>query len=629
MLSADPVDPLPKGKITNIADADQLLHYAAQAQFAKIGFSQNNIAELLVLDKGGLSKKIHKMDVKTAKQLDAIIIALAPEMDRSGGLGSLAVRLRGLENITGTGAEIPAPWTRELLKRPADDEFGVLTQASALLSMFRALQDTPHEVRMKFRIDTKEMIDRYREEIRKLVDQLLLIGGSPPTPRNIDALVLLGSIGAHAFDLPETGLQTGLEWALRDMPLGFRAWRAVTKLVHLSRSLKLEPEELKYWVKQYLEEAEELREVSLYPGRSLDLELAITVPLEWSPPGEDWAGAVLLARARNTEATVRERGTAALGLWERTVRNQTGDRDEVRKHLEKLIVDYTNEAEEKGAATGLRWVATTLRHLLDTGEAVCITWPEGHAPCRQVVADGAAHLKTEGIPDNILENTITLFEHALLQNAGVHRRQAIDTLLTGGWARPVTRALERVLKHEKAESWLRCRALFALGFLQVRDAGVVEILKDACIKAHTTLATDQIVTKPRVSELHAGLCAVADCFGATGSEVQANNIRRSLDKTLRAIVYNSPHRSEPAFYPVFRATAYVLLVTAQPRVNGEHDMSQELLEHLTDHPDEVTSRLSTWALAFRFADDGTIRPLHQAPLHIKKRPSKQDPTDDA
>ncbi len=38
-------------------------------------------------------------------------------------------------------------------------------------------------------------------------------------------------------------------------------------------------------------------------------------------------------------------------------------------------------------------------------------------------------------------------------------------------------------------------------------------------------------------------------------------------------------------------------------------MSQELLELLCHHPDTVTAGLSSWALNFRFAPDGTIRPL--------------------
>ena len=68
------------------------------------------------------------------------------------------------------------------------------------------------------------------------------------------------------------------------------------------------------WVRQLIGDSEELRKSSLYAGSSLDLELAITVPAAWSPPGDDWVGEALLTRARNGEATIRERGTAVMGL---------------------------------------------------------------------------------------------------------------------------------------------------------------------------------------------------------------------------------------------------------------------------------------------------------------------------
>jgi hypothetical protein len=54
-------------------------------------------------------------------------------------------------------------------------------------------------------------------------------------------------------------------------------------------------------------------------------------------------------------------------------------------------------------------------------------------------------------------------------------------------------------------------------------------------------------------------------------------------------------------------------MTAQPsRPNGPPDLSRVLLEKLSRHPDEVTAGLSRWALTFRFAGDGTIRPLLDA-----------------
>ena len=62
-----------------------------------------------------------------------------------------------------------------------------------------------------------------------------------------------------------------------------------------------------------------------------------------------------------------------------------------------------------------------------------------------------------------------------------------------------------------------------------------------------------------------------------------------------------------------RPTAYLLTFTAQPRAGQDKDLSETLLEKLAGHPDEATAQLSQWALDFRFAPDGTIRPLLEAP----------------
>jgi hypothetical protein len=94
--------------------------------------------------------------------------------------------------------------------------------------------------------------------------------------------------------------------------------------------------------------------------------------------------------------------------------------------------------------------------------------------------------------------------------AVVYRRHAIDALLAGGWTLPVTRALEQVLVHPEAEPWLRCRALFALGFLQERDIGVERILREAYERAHQALQADQ--SRSAASEMHAVLFAIGDCF---------------------------------------------------------------------------------------------------------------------
>jgi hypothetical protein len=49
--------------------------------------------------------------------------------------------------------------------------------------------------------------------------------------------------------------------------------------------------------------------------------------------------------------------------------------------------------------------------------------------------------------------------------------------------------------------------------------------------------------------------------------------------------------------------------------NALTDLSQELLQKLSAHPDPVASKLSKWVLSFRFAPDGAIRPLLTAIEH--------------
>ena len=191
----------------------------------------------------------------------------------------------------------------------------------------------------------------------------------------------------------------------------------------------------------------------------------------------------------------------------------------------------------------------------------------------------------------------------LLQNAGVYRRQAIETLVTGGWTEPVARSLGLVLRSEQEESWIRIRALFALGYLQQRDQSVESDLTGACIQAYKKLEQDE-PTRAHVTEMHSALFAVGDCFGASGAEDRARSAREALSGILTAIA-----KTEGEVAWAARAAAYLLAVTAQPRQNQKKDLSEELLEELAMHKDPVTARLSKWALSFRFADDGTIRPL--------------------
>ena len=110
---------------------------------------------------------------------------------------------------------------------------------------------------------------------------------------------MLGTLGSHAFSI----MQPSLEYALR-RPLGFRVWRALTQLIVLNKPGNRYSPDLASWVEGLLSDAEALRDKSLYPGRSLDLELAISIPSDWSPASNDWAGNALRTRAANRSATV-------------------------------------------------------------------------------------------------------------------------------------------------------------------------------------------------------------------------------------------------------------------------------------------------------------------------------------
>ena len=217
------------------------------------------------------------------QKLDEVIVALADaDVTHTGGLSSLAICLRGLMDRESLSDRVPASWAQEILQRPADDEVGVLTQASALLSAFLAAEQV-EKAAPKSRA-VQHVHERYSKEIVHVVDQLIILGYAPPTPRSIEALIVLGTLGGYAFNI----IKESLEYALMQ-PLGFRVWRVISTLVVLNKRMS-RTLALRQWVEQVLADAEELRGKSLYPGRSLDLELAIRVPPAWSPPDNDWAG---------------------------------------------------------------------------------------------------------------------------------------------------------------------------------------------------------------------------------------------------------------------------------------------------------------------------------------------------
>ncbi|MFE7908611.1 hypothetical protein [Streptomyces albogriseolus] len=591
--------------IADVGEAEQLIRFAAAAQLARLDdeehISQRVVAQAMGRpDAAFLSRLLrtgHFTD-KQLRELDEVIVALAPQMPGAGTLSSLNIRLRGLTHRDALVAQVPCSWTWELLADPPVTEFDVLTQSSALLSIFMILSKAKRRVG-----DTR---NRAAGKLTGLVNQLILIGCTPPTARNTDALVILGSLAKYS--LRETS--DLIKDALVSQPLGFRVWRAVTNLVQLTKNET--DEQVEKWVTDLFKEAASLREKSTYPGRSLDLELAITIPGEWtSRAEEDWVRAFLLSRARDPNATIRERGTAAHGLWERaffdakSLTTAKGD-------LQELIAIFRSEAETHESAAGLRWIAATLGAILEGRPQTrfCNTWPPCEDPWFQAVRRAAEGLDEADIPVHLQSAFKTLFEHSLLQNAGVARRQAIDALVASGCTQPIVNALDSVLRSEDSESWLRSRALFALGFLQQRDGEVATVLADACRSAYTRYVSRS--SEALAAELHSALFAVGDCFGVgfqAGEENSATRtIRRIKDDILRPLVHEEKMQHVSS-WPVARAAVYMLTFTAEATRPSDSSSSRELLKILTSHPDAVTRSFSAWALAFRFAADGGVRPI--------------------
>jgi hypothetical protein len=610
--------------ITDVTDVDQLVSYAAGAQIARlIGYlddgsrAPDHLTEGMIAECGGMSpQKLaaalrgedQKLTNQMLRQLDEAIVVLAPSMPRSSSLASLGARLRGSldDDDEVIFAKVPPSWTAQLLDEPSEHELGMLVQASTLLSMFRTAKRAGRGV--------GKIRDKYLTLFAEIVRRLILIGAQPPTARNVDALLLLGGLARYAFD----DLRGTLEEELEQSPFAFRIWRAVTKLIKLAAESQHASPGLESWVIRRLEKAQEERESSIYPGRSLDLEAALVTPYRWGAPGLDNpVTKMLLARAHSSDATLRERSTAAHGLWQRAMRAGDNAVAEIQPELEKVVEAFSNDAERRDIETGLHWVAATLNHVMGKGpegqklpqQVVCNDLPIFDEPWYQAVTDAAASLANEAIPAHILSGTRTLFLHTLLQNAGVERRQAIDTLIAGGYTREVSHALERILQDGKTESWLRIRAIFALGFLQHQSRNMQKVLIRACKHAYANLtAGDDHPTQAEITEMHAILFAIADCYGArTAYDASKATIRAKLVPVLDSLV---EHLMKPSHQEklrtVARATAYLLTVTAQPTTSGgPDDLSTRHLRTLQQHTDPATVNLCTWALQ-RPQPDGTI-----------------------
>jgi hypothetical protein len=607
-------------EVADISSDSQLLSFAAAGQLARLqrrlpDVSQGKIAYAASLGSSVrsagpvLTTAIKKgLTDRQLEKLDEIIGACDPDAEGTGGLCSLAARLSAERRESNTlTARIPPGWSRSVLRESPGGETGVLVQASALLSALIAAD----KMDMAGKSVTSPR-DRYTEEMQPLVRRLTLVSVAPPTSRNYDAQIMLGSLASYAFE----PMREHLEMALRFSPMGFRVWRAIAKLVKLNAESS-HSESLRSWVQGLLADSEELRKVSLYAGRGLDLDLAIAVPASWSPLGDDWVRRALLERARNPEATIRERGTAAMGVWQRAITEERPDLAETEKELRRLIAEFRDPDSRTDARAGMRWVAATLERVIDERSAVCNQWPDLGEQWLQHVHEAANELDRSSLPAHLRPGAKNLFRHMILQNAGLYRRQAIETVVTSGWTEPIARALGSLLRSEQNEAWLRIRAQFALSFLQRRDRWIEDQLVRACQQAYRKLRLNETpddTAPPRshITEMHAALFAIGDCFGVEGAEERAKSARDALRGILTDLANLDGNRAR-ILRRATRAAAYLLAFTAQPRKGQDKDLSEILLERLAGHPDEVTAQLSRWALDFRFAPDGTIRPLLEAP----------------
>jgi hypothetical protein len=597
--------------VTDISSPDQLLGYATAGQMAQVfrrrpDLSQARIARgarfgRTAADAGAiLSAALRKgLTPDQVQRLDEVISTVDAQLEGTGGLSSLALRLgtRKRDDRLFT-AQVPMSWTSGLLKSAPVEEVDVLVQASALLQAFRAAETVDPAGR-----SLADLCGRYAREADLLTRRLIAVSTGPPTPVSYDAQAMLARLANYTF----TAMREHLESELRYSPLGFRVWRVITQLVRLKAG-GVEDAELRAWVRHLLVDSEEHRRRSLNAGAAFDLELAISVPPAWSPPDNDWASAVLDTRMRNKDATIRERGTAAMGLWQRAIIQGQPAVIRTRDALAELITQFRDPGSRPDAGGGLRWVAATLEQVIEEQVPVCNHWPSIDEPWFRYLQDAAEEISFSSIPEQLEAGTKNLFRHMVMQNASPYRTLATETLVTSGWTEPVASALGRFLRTETEESWIRIRALVALGSLRRPDRVVAEDLTRACQHAYSNLELDEQPTRSSRSEMSAALFAVADCFGVAGAEEPANSVREALRPILTALATAEEPRALMLRRPT-RAAAYLLAVTAQHRGSSEKDFSEDLLEQLSHHADPVTARLSRWALNVRFAPDGTTRPM--------------------
>lgn len=597
--------------VTDIGSADQLLSFALAGQLERLRKQRGDLSQGKVAEAAGLGATsriagpILSRALRTGptseqlQKLDDVIGTLSSEMDRIGSLCSLGARVAPQRHGRIMTARVPASWTEALIKSTPSTEFEVLTQASGLLSAFMTAEKLDQRSVASIR-------ERHGRELDGLIRRLILLSASPPTARTYDAQMMLGNLTSYAFELTRERLES----AVRNSPLSFRVWRSISKQVGF-RETSLQSASLRTWVRQLVRDSGALRERSIYPGASLDLEVALAVPRHWSPPEQDWAGEALMTRAMNRQATMRERSTAAMGLWHRAL-EQERDLSQTRTIMHELIGEFASPDSRPDAPAASRWVAATLEQVRSQQVPVCNDWPEVDEPWFRNVQHAADELLDFEVPDHLRAGTRSLFLQLILQNAGGYRRRAIETIVTSGLATPVTRALGVFLRAETAETWVRMRAESALGYLQEPSTLVEGELVMACMNSYGQLkaAIDigEWVPRALITELHTSLFAIGDCFGTPEAAERAKNAREELRPILEVLADADGERARLLRRPA-RAAAYLLTVTAQPAGGGEADLSKELLGKFAAHPDPVTARLSRWALSFRFASDGSIRSL--------------------
>ncbi|HUC25631.1 MAG TPA: hypothetical protein VMA73_23240 [Streptosporangiaceae bacterium] len=599
-------------EITDITSVNELISYAVRAQLALLEPAASGNAVALAIGmssaaNGAGANLVNALKAGTIsdaklQRLDEVAVVLEPpSLMHTGGLSTLAITLHGYRDRESLSDRVPASWAGEILQGPAESEVGLLTQGSALLAAFLAAERLEQATRAPRAVSNVH--DRYYNEIKHVVEQLIILGFAPPTSRSVEALIMLGTLGNYAFDIMAPILKVSL-----NHPLGFRIWRVITKMVQLSKPRNPYRRSLQAWVRQLLQQAEALRSKSVYTGRSLDLELAINIPSDWVPADDDWVSNALRARAENETATVRERGMAALGLWQRALQSSELNQSRVKADLMALIAEFEDPKFRPDAYQGMQWEAAAIRHLMAREVPVCKDWPQGiDEPWLSHFHTAVGYLESEGVPPYILPATKTLFEHALLQNAEIYRRQAVETLLAGGWTGPVTSALARFLDLEREGAWIRIRALFALGFMQHRDPIVEQAFEIACQAAYDNLSNNP--SQAQIHEMHAALFAVGDCYGATGvAEEEVRRVREGIRNVLTGIIDRKLTVTSPLF-SVSRAAAYALTFMVLPRKNKEMDLAEELLQKLLSHPDEVTRELSKWGLENRLGENGQVLPL--------------------